>query len=51
MVRIQHSKKADPEKKVQVFDQNEKRTYFHDENGVPDYMDSKEFNKEFNQDE
>ena len=51
MTRIQFSKKTSPGTKVQVFDQDSKTTYFHDQNDTPDFMDTKKFNEEYQQEQ
>lgn len=47
MVRIQYSKRENPNQKVNVFDEDHKKVYFHDEKDVPNYMDKKDFYKQY----
>ena len=50
MTQIQYSKRNNPNLTTQVFDQDHKTTYFHDQNGTPDFMNTEQFNEEYEQD-
>lgn len=49
MTRVKFTKKTSPGTVVSVFDQDSKKTYFHDHNNTPDFMDTKKFNEEYQQ--
>lgn len=54
MTRIQYRERKEEKEKpqiVHVFDEDQKRVYFHNKEGTPDYMDASEFHKNFKKDE